>query len=566
MARTKNPNRRAAQPTEAERRAVKRSKASEAQRHAPAMDTTPSYFAALPREILGKVLALTGNPAKFASVCKAWNDCLRDSTGSGVWEKVSLYGSKSSAPVVPQHGGHLSSWLRQRVPAIRDMTFVRFRDHQHFISNALGLLSFAPLQRLSFEHCLLDSQVLPALRVTTGVTQLRLASVAHPLGVDTLLQALSSLPLLQDLEIQHDDTGRSRYLAWVPAVAVCTHLTSLIISQTDLSLDCQLPSSIGDLVKLESLVVAGLVLTALPASISKLTRLTALLNSVPTVHVTPSATLVIPAEAASMTALRELEVVSTAVPTHLGQFTGLVDLTVGRLLNWNAATAAQLRAAVASMQMLQRLRLHNGTMSFNHDITDNGLMCDLGSVLAKLPQLKELRLDGNRLGALEDGALGPHAYGLRTIDLGGNDFRQVPTELQRASGCRHLTLTLASDTLTRTYGSREEPPHSPLLSMPRLRSLALLQATWDSPDVEAVLDLRQAFDAARRGRGRKVVITCPRAVHRPGPLPADPEWDHVDGMTTDEDDYWDGDPYQDDGYNDPYDDGYFSDDYPPPIY
>lgn len=68
---------------------------------------------------------------------------------------------------------------------------------------------------------------------------------------------------------------------------------------------------------------------------------------------------------------------------------------------------------------------------------------------------------------------------------------QVPTELQRASGCRHLTLTLASHMLARTYGSREELPHSPLLSMPRLRSLALLQATWDSPDVEAVLDLRQ---------------------------------------------------------------------------
>lgn len=37
----------------------------------------------------------------------------------------------------------------------------RMQDHQHFIGNALGLLSFAPLQRLSFEHCLLGSQVGP---------------------------------------------------------------------------------------------------------------------------------------------------------------------------------------------------------------------------------------------------------------------------------------------------------------------------------------------------------------------------------------------------------------------
>lgn len=68
MARVKNANRRAAQPTEAERRAVKRSKPSEGQRYAPSTDTTPSYIAALPREILGKVLALTETPARFASV------------------------------------------------------------------------------------------------------------------------------------------------------------------------------------------------------------------------------------------------------------------------------------------------------------------------------------------------------------------------------------------------------------------------------------------------------------------------------------------------------------------
>lgn len=74
----------------------------------------------------------------------------------------------------------------------------------------------------------------------------------------------------------------------------------------------------------------------------------------------------------------------------------------------------------------------------------------------------------------------------------------------------------------------------------------------------------QAFDAARRGRGRKVVITCPRAVHRLGPMPpVNPEWDDEDEVTTDGEDFWDGDPYHDDVYNDPYDEGYFSDDYPP---
>lgn len=58
--------------------------------------------------------------------------------------------------------------------------------------------------------------------------------------------------------------------------------------------------------------------------------------------------LAIPAEVAGMTALRELEMVSTVVPAHLSACTGLTDLTIGYLLNWNAATAAQLRVRNAN--------------------------------------------------------------------------------------------------------------------------------------------------------------------------------------------------------------------------
>lgn len=120
---------------------------------------------------------------------------------------------------------------------------------------------------------------------------------------------------------------------------------------------------------------------------------------------------------------------------------------------------------------------------------------------------QELRLDGNQVGEAHAGWLGPHGHRLCALDLGRNAFRGVPGVLDRAAGCRHLTIMLlgglgTADTPAAAGGggggSESGLARSPLLGVPALRTLSLEQAFWAHEDC----------GAGRTAAGASVVRVC----------------------------------------------------------
>lgn len=92
----------------------------------------------------------------------------------------------------------------------------------------------------------LSATAMPEVQAEWGVAQLCDSLCPSP---NRAPPARALQAVMHVLQVRFEETGHSSYLAWSPAVALCTNLTSLVVSQTDLNSDCQLPSSIGNLVR-----------------------------------------------------------------------------------------------------------------------------------------------------------------------------------------------------------------------------------------------------------------------------------------------------------------------------
>ena len=80
----------------------------------------------------------------------------------------------------------------------------------------------------------------------------------------------------------------------------------------------------------------------------------------------------------------------------------------------------------------------------------------------------------------------------------------MPEELNRAVGCRSLTLSLSS--IDWVFGNPATLQSNPLLAMPQLLELRLAQAAWSFYDVESVLHLQQVSRSAPDGS--KSTLLC----------------------------------------------------------
>ena len=174
------------------------------------------------------------------------------------------------------------------------------------------------------------------------------------------------------------------------------------------------PAELGRLSALRELNLSSTALTLLPAEIGQLTALQEL-------RLTENQLTRVPAEIGQLTALQELRLIDnqlTSVPEEIGQLTSLQELN----LYGNQLTSVP--AEIGRLTSLVRL-----------DLGDNRLT-SLPAEIVQLASLERLFLNGNQLTSVpaEIGQL----TSLEGLWLHGNQLTSVPAEIRelRAAGCR----------------------------------------------------------------------------------------------------------------------------------
>lgn len=178
-----------------------------------------------------------------------------------------------------------------------------------------------------------------------------------------------------------------------------------------------LPESLGRLTQLQSLNLASNQLTALPESLGKLTQLQSL-------NLTDNQLTALPDSLDKLTELKELDISGTqlkTLPESISQLTRLESLYL---------SSSQLTALPKSLCQLKQLR--------SLSLSDNQLTA-LPECLFQLKHLLSLNLSGNQLTVLVE-PLGQLTQ-LRELDLSGNRLEALPESLGKLTQLRELDLS-----------------------------------------------------------------------------------------------------------------------------
>jgi len=255
--------------------------------------------------------------------------------------------------------------------------------------------------------------------------------VLQEMELTELPESLSQLSRLQSLNLNYNKlTALPEWLGQL------TQLESLDLTNNQLT---TLPESLGQLTQLESLDLTNNQLTTLPESLSQLSRLQSL-------NLNYNKLTTLPERLGQLTQLKSLRLTNnqlTTLPESLGQLTQLESLSLannqlttlpesfGRLTQLESLSLLEnrLTALPESLGTLTSLRFF--------DLRGNQLT-SLPEPLGKLVQLEELYVSSNRLRSFPECLRS--LRGLRELQVWDNQIEQIPIWISELSGLETLGL------------------------------------------------------------------------------------------------------------------------------